>query len=487
MPSKTMDPVRVHKQIDQDWPEHLERTREFVRQPSISADGTGIKEMADLLVRHLQGLGAQARIIPTDGHPVVYGALDCGAPKTLVIYGMYDVMPVTGENWMVPPFGGEIVDLPGFGPSLVNRGIGNSKGPLAGFFNVVASYNKVYGGMPVNLRFVIEGEEEQASVHLPQAIAAVRDELRRCDAVFFPAYAQNTRGQVLMRLGAKGTLHMELVCQPEGQHGPRVRDVHGSEGLLITNPAWRLVHALACLKSADEKMLIQDYYAEALPPNEDDEALMRELCQMQDMRLILEENDVKDFKAQLAGMDNLGVARHYFFESTMNINGLVSGYTGPGSKTVVPHRAVAKVDVRLVPNMEIEPTVKRIRAHLDRNGFGDIQMQNVAGYPWSKTSVREPVVQALIGAYRFHGKEPVIRPIMTGSAPFYVFTRECGLPFVFGSLGHSERHHSPNEYAPVAEMKEGEKSQATFISLYAGWRPERDEVLRGNRFFDRAT
>ncbi len=484
MATNIMDPLRVHEQIDQDWPQHLARTQEFVRQPSISADGTGIQEMAALLVQHLEGLGAQARIIPTRGHPVVYGTLDFGAPKTLVIYGMYDVQPVVGETWLVPPFGGEIVDLPGFGPSLVSRGIGNSKGPLAGFFNMIESFKRVYGGMPVNLRFIIEGEEEQASQHLPEAVATVRDELRRCDAVFFPAYAQNTRGQVLMRLGAKGTLHMELVCQAEGPQGPRLRDIHGSEGLLVTNPAWRLAHALACLKSADEKMLIEDYYTEALPPNADDEQLMREMSQVQDMRLILEENDVKDFKPQLAGVDNLGIIRHYMFDSTMNINGLVSGYTGPGSKTVVPHRAVAKVDVRLVPNMEIEPTVARIRAHLDRNGFSDIEMQSVAGYAWSKTSVREPVVQALIWAYRFHGQEPVIRPIMTGSAPFYVFTRECGLPFVFGSMGHSERHHSPNEYAPLAGMKECEKSQATFVSLYAGWRPEDQHRIRGNRFFD---
>jgi acetylornithine deacetylase/succinyl-diaminopimelate desuccinylase-like protein len=211
MGTHVMDPTRVHEQIDKDWPNHLVRTQHFVRQPSISADGTGIQEMAGLLVRHLQELGARARIIPTDGHPVVYGALDFGAPKTLVIYGMYDVQPVAGETWMVPPFGGEIVDLPGFGRSLVSRGIGNSKGPLASFFNMIESFQRVYGRMPVNLRFVIEGEEEQSSKHLPQAIAVLRDELRRCDAVFFPAYAQNTQGQVLMRLGAKGILSMELV------------------------------------------------------------------------------------------------------------------------------------------------------------------------------------------------------------------------------------------------------------------------------------
>lgn len=479
-----MNPLRVHDQIEKDWAQHLARTQEFVRQPSISGDGTGIKEMAELVVRHLQGLGAQARIIPTDGHPVVYGELDFGAPKTLVIYGMYDVQPVEGETWMVPPFGGEIVNLPKFGPSLVSRGIGNSKGPLAAFFNTIDSFKKVYGKMPVNLRFVIEGEEEQASKHLPQAIAILRDELRRCDAVYFPTFGQNTRGQVIMRLGAKGTLHMELVCQAQGPQGPRLRDVHGSEGLLVTNPAWRLVHALACLKSADEQMLIEGYYDDVIPPGEDDLALMREGAAMEDMRLILEENDVKDFKPQLAGLDNLGILRHYMCGSTMNINGLVSGHTGAGSKTLVPHRAVAKVDVRLVPNMEVESTVKRIRAHLDKHGFTDIEMQAVAGYPWSRTPVRESVVQALIATYRFHGQEPVIRVIMTGSAPFYVFTRECGLPFVFGGMGHSERHHSPNEYAPVAGIKECERAQATFVSLYAGWRPEDLQKIKGNRFFD---
>ncbi len=484
MSGNIMDPMPVHRQIEKDWAQHLERTQRFVRQPSISADGTGIDEMAAMLVSELKGLGAQARLIPTDGHPVVYGALDCGAPKTLVLYGMYDVQPVAGETWIVPPFGGQVVDLADFGPSLVSRGIGNSKGPLAGFFNVVDSFQKVYGRLPVNLRFVIEGEEEQASAHLPQAIAVLRDELSRCDGVFFPIYSQNTRGQVLVRLGAKGTMSIELVCHGEGRNGPRQRDIHGSEGLLVTNPAWRLVHALACLKSVDEEMLIEGYYDDVLSPDEDDEALLRDDAAREDARLILEENDVKEFKPRLAGLGNIDILRSYMFDSTMNINGLVSGHTDAGSKTLVPMRAVAKVDVRLVANMEFAPTLQRIRAHLDRHGFHDVKIENVAGYPWSKTSIHSDIIKSLIWTYRYHGQEPIIRPTLTGSAPFSIFNRECGLPFAFGGMGHSERHHSPNEYAPVEGMKECEKSEATFVSLFAGWRPDDETRIKGNRFFD---
>lgn len=463
-----IDPRPVHQHIDRDWSQHLLQTQQFVRQPSISADGTGIKEMAELVASHIRELGGSARLVPTEGHPVVYGELDCDMPRTLVLYGMYDVQPVTGEDWIVPPFGGEIVDLPGLGPSLVNRGIENSKGPLIGFFNVVDSFMRVHGRLPVNLRVVVEGEEEQGSKHLGQVISAYQDELRQCDAVFFPFYARNVRGQVVMHLGCKGIIFIELICRGGDKGGPTTRGIHGALGVVIGNPAWRLLHALASMKSLDEAMLVEDYSAEMAPPSEEDEALLRALVSTVDLDALLQEHEVQRFKWDL---DKLGILHKYLYDSTLNIDGIIAGYTEEGSKTLIPNRAVAKVDVRLVPNMEVERTIQRIRDHLDTHGFDDIEIKVISGYPWSRTSVREEAVQAMIETYRFHGCEPEIWPSLAGSAPFYLFTRECGLPFVMGGLGHGGNAHSPNEYAPIGGMQEFEKSAATFIAMYAGWRP----------------
>jgi acetylornithine deacetylase/succinyl-diaminopimelate desuccinylase-like protein len=463
-----LDPRPVHAQIVRDWSQHLQRTQEFVRQPSISADRTGIVDMAELVASRIRELGGSARLVPTDGHPVVYGELDCGRPRTLVLYGMYDVQPVEGEVWMVPPFAGQIVDLAGHGPSIVNRGIKNQKGPLVGFLNVLDTFIQVHGRPPVNLRFVVEGEEEQGSKHLEQMIAAYQAELSQCDAVFFPFYARNIRGQVLMHLGCKGIIFMELVCQGSAWGGPTSRGIHGAQSVVIANPVWRLLHALTSMKSRDESMLIEGYQDEVSPPSADEEELVQRLVDSVDLDAFLQEHEVKRFKWNLGQMD---ILRKYLYDSTLNIDGISAGYTGEGSKTLVPHRAVAKVDVRLVPNMEVELTVKRIQAHLDQNGFEDIQLRVISGYPWSRTSVHDPAVQAMIETYRFHGCEPEIWPSLAGSAPFYLFTRECGLPFVMGGLGHGGNIHSPNEYATISGMQEFEESAATFIAVYAGWRP----------------
>jgi len=456
---------QVHEKIDSDWEEHLRWTQEFVQQPSISADGTGIDEMASLVAGRITDLGGGVQVVPTDGHPVVYGHLDFGASKTLVLYGVYDVQPVVGEEWLVPPFGGEIISLPELGPCLVSRGIENSKGPLCGFLNVVDAFMRTCGELPVNLRFVVEGEEEQGSKHLGQVISRYRDELARCDAVFFPFYSQDIHSLVNMYLGCKGTILIELICQGGEKGGPTSRSIHGALGVLIESPVWRLLHALTSMRSLDSRMLIEGYYDDVVLPSED-EGLLAALASTFDPKTLLEEHDVVRFKWE---GDNVTLLRKYLYDSTLNIDGIVAGYYGEGSKTLLPHKAVAKVDVRLVADMEVERTISRIRDHLDRHGYDDIQMNVISAYPWSKTSVQEEVVQAAIKAYRYHGHEPQIWPTLAGSAPFYLFNRECGLPFLIGGLGHGGNAHSPNEYATVAGMRQFEKSAATFLAIFGGW------------------
>ena len=158
---------RVLHYLDEHRPAHLETTRAFVRQPSISADGTGMAEMAALVRDTIVALGGESEIVPTALHPVVWGRIDAGKPRTLLYYGMYDVQPTVGEDWLVDPFGGEIRDLPGLGECLVNRGVMNQKGPLIGFFNVLEAIRAVGDELPVNIVFMIEGEEVMQSRNLP--------------------------------------------------------------------------------------------------------------------------------------------------------------------------------------------------------------------------------------------------------------------------------------------------------------------------------
>lgn len=449
--------------IDAHQPQHLARVQAFVRQPSISADGTGIAAMADLVAQTIREVGGVAERWPTPGHPVVYGRLDAGARRTLLFYGMYDVQPVEGEAWSVPPFAGEVVDLPGHGPCLVGRGATNQKGPLAGFFNVLAAFRALEGAPPVNVVFLIEGEEELGSRHLPGVVQTHRDALR-ADAAFFGAYGQDARGIPAIYLGVKGIIFMELVCRGGAWGGPQTRMIHGSNAAWIGSPPWRLLQALVSMMGRDEQILIDGFYDEMAPPDADEERLYERLAEVFDAQTVLRQHDVQRFTREAQGETLL---RAYLGLPTLNIDGLAAGWMGPGSKTVLPHEARARVDIRLVPAMSIERTLARLRAHLRAQGFDDIEVDVWQAYPWAQTPWRAPVVQALVQGIRDQGIEPYAWPRIAGSAPMYLFSEVLGLPFVMGGLGHGGRQHSPNEYARLEGMRLYERSVAAFLQRFA--------------------
>jgi acetylornithine deacetylase/succinyl-diaminopimelate desuccinylase-like protein len=458
---KVTDKLAEH--LEGHFDAHMERVRAYVRQPSISGEGQGMDEMARLVADSIRDVGGTAEIVPTPGWPVVYGAIDAGRPKTLLLYGMYDVQPVEGEDWMVPPFDGRVVDLPEFGPSMVARGVYNTKGPLAGLFNVLDSIRAVDGKPPVNVKFVVEGEEELGSRNLPGFITAYADRLK-ADATYFPFYCQDRDGKPMLWLGVKGIQYFEVTCRGGAWGGPRTRGVHGSNAVWVGNPAWRLNHALSTMLDENEGILIEGFYDDVVPPSVEDEALLVGLAQTFKPANELWKWDTDRFKYDAQGIDLL---RRYLYDPTLNIDGIWGGYTGPGMKTLLPHEVRVKMDVRMVPNMEPERVRARIRAHLERIGRDDIQVHFYEGYPPAKTSVKEPIVQALIRTFRAMGHEPEIWPHLAGSAPYYLIRRNLNQPFVPGALGHGGRPHSPNEYATVEGMRLFERSVARFLYEFA--------------------
>ncbi len=452
---------RVHRYLDEHWPAHLEVTRAFVRQPSISADGTGMAEMAALVRDKIVALGGEAEIVPTALHPVAWGRIDAGKPRTLLYYGMYDVQPVLGEDWLVDPFGGEIRDLPGLGECLVNRGIMNQKGPLIGFFNALEAIRAVGDELPVNVVFMIEGEEEMQSRNLPAFVRENRDRLQ-ADAAFFSMYNQGADGKVVSYLGVKGILFFDLIARGGDWGGPAGgRSIHGSNAVWIGSPAWRLVHALATLITPDQKhILVDGFYDDVASISPHDEALLAKLAPTFNAREELAENEVWRFKYEL---DGVALLKKYLYQPTLNINGISGGHTAEGTKTLVPFEARAKVDIRMVPDQEPQRMLELVREHLDRHGFNDIEIRLEDAYKWAKTTIDNPAVKALLRTYNEFGIEPEVWPHLGGSAPFYLFTDVLGIPFAFGGLGHGGRVHSPNEYATLAGMLDHEKSMATFL------------------------
>jgi len=454
---------RIHRHLDENFDRHLERTRAFVRQPSISADGSGMAEMAQLVAGQVREAGGEAEIVPTPGYPVVYGEINVGAPKTLLVYGMYDVQPVLGETWAVSdPFGGEVLDLPDVGPSLVNRGIFNSKGPLIGFFNVLQSFRATGQPYPVNLKFMVEGEEELGSRNLPGFVESYQERLS-ADYAFFGFYAQDYKGKVIMYLGVKGILFMELIARGGDWGGPATRGIHGSNAVWFHSPTWTLVQALSSMITPDQKhILIDGFYDDIIPPSAEDEELLERLVSTFTPERQLDENDVRRFKYDLGGVD---LMRKYLYQPTLNIDGIISGHTAEGTKTLLPHEARAKVDIRMVPNMRPERMVQLVRDHLARHGYADkIEVLVHDAYPPAKTRLGgNPAAQALVKTYRDMGFEPEIWPHLGGSAPFYLFTEVLNIPTAFGGLGHGGRAHSPNEYVTLEGMGMYEKSVAAFL------------------------
>jgi acetylornithine deacetylase/succinyl-diaminopimelate desuccinylase-like protein len=448
-----MQRERAFQYIDQHYDDHLGKLQELVRQPSISAENRGIRECAELVQRYFGDLGCEdPRLVETSGHPVVYGYYDAGAETTLIAYFMYDTQPVDDPGWVVPPLEGRVVNLPPFGDCLVARGAYNTKGELRAFLNACESIKESGEKMPVNLILVAEGEEELGSRHFPEFIRKYEDQLRKADAVLFPWVCQNQKGKVVNYLGVKGIVYFELMLDGKAWgYGPTAFDIHGSNKAWVDNPAWRMIHALSSMTSpSGNEVRIDGFHENVLPPSPEDAKLLEKLAKTFDEDSVKELLTVERFIDDSHGKDAL---LRYLYTPSLNIDGIWSGYTGPGTKTVLPHKITAKVDVRLVPAMRVDEVLPKIRRHLDTHGFPEVKIVELEeGYGWAKTSVTAPAAQAIIKTYREFGYEPETWPHMAGSAPFCMFNRDpLNLPFVVGGLGHGGRAHSPNEYLVVEE------------------------------------
>lgn len=437
----------IYRHIDQHLDEHLAHIQRWLRQRSVSAQNDGIGEMAELLRDDLRALGFQeAELVPTSGHPGVWGWYDAGAPITLLVYMMYDVQPVEPADWRSPPFAGALVETD-LGTVVMGRGATNQKGPERAFLNALASIIAVDGKLPVNIMVAAEGEEELGSPHYPEIVDRYADRMRRADGVLFPFNSQDRAGDVQMSLGVKGIVYLELEARGGAHGGPTRAEIHGSYKALVDAPAWRLVQALASLTSADGNTIrIPDYAAGRRPPTLEEQRLINAMAATWDADRIGQGLGVTRFIAGATGRDAI---LRLLYEPTLNINGIWSGYTGEGVKTILPHMATAKVDSRLPWGMDPDTAVAKIRRALQTNGYGDIAVRQLSAYPAAQVSVESPIIQAAIGVFNKYGATPRISPRLAGSAPFYQFTERLGLPLLFAGLGHGSGAHAPDEYMVI--------------------------------------
>jgi acetylornithine deacetylase/succinyl-diaminopimelate desuccinylase-like protein len=441
-----LSPIRA--EITKRHDETVKRMQTWIRQPSIAAENRGMNEGCELTMQMLREAGfQQVTKVPTDGQPGIFATLDAGAPKTLGLYFMYDVKQVDPSEWSSPPWDAALVDKPGFGKVVVGRGAVNQKGPESAFIAALHAIRGAGRKLPVNFVFVAEGEEEIGSPHFAQVVRRpeVLAALKKTMGIFMPFASQDPDGQVTAFLGAKGVVELELVSSGEKWgRGPKA-DIHSSNKARLDSPAWHLIKALNTLVSADgNDPAITGFADKARPISAQDKAMIATAARRMDEKSVMKQMGVEHWVHDVSFQESLELL---VSRPTVNIEGLVGGYTGPGGKTVLPHRAVAKIDMRLVPDMTAADALAALKAHLAKNGFGDIEVNMTGGYDPTTTPADAALVRAEHAVYKRAGIDPIVMPRLAGSWPGYVFTgAPLNLPAGHFGLGHGSGAHAPNEY-----------------------------------------
>jgi acetylornithine deacetylase/succinyl-diaminopimelate desuccinylase-like protein len=439
---------QVQKAAEAGYEASVKRIQDWIKFPSIAAENLNMQEGADYMMRLARDAGFQhVEKVPSAGHPGVFATLDAGAKRWMGIYFMYDVKQFDPAEWTSPPLEARIVDKPGWGKAIVGRGAVNQKGPQAAFLAALHAFKAAGKKLPVNLVLVAEGEEEIGSpnftqiVRWPEVLAA----LSRCEGVIIPSGWQAGDGSVEVNLGAKGIVELELVASGQKWGRGPAADIHSSNKVIVDSPTWRLVAALSTLVSPDGNTpTIDGFFEKVRPLTARERELIALNAASSNPEAMKKALGIKAFAFDEPWAKTL---ERRAGQPTVNIEGLVSGYTGPGGKTILPGRAVAKIDMRLVPNMTRDDTVRKLRAHLDRRGFQDVEVNVSGGYDPTETDENSRVIRVQQSVYARSGVKHTLYPRLAGSWPGFVFTSApVSLPAGQFGLGHGSGAHAPDEY-----------------------------------------
>jgi acetylornithine deacetylase/succinyl-diaminopimelate desuccinylase-like protein len=492
------DLKKVYAYIDAHIDDHVDNLQKWIRQPSISNSGEGIPESAEMVKGFFDELGCQQTRVydvgiteyGTPGNPVVYARCDEGAPKTLVLYWMYDTMPVTQpENWVSPPFEARLVDgktaglNPAFKKVLIGRGAMNSKGPEMSQLNALRSIKAVTGKLPVNIIFVAEGDEERMDIGLRKFVKDHPDLFKGADAMLMFGFQADSGGGGIMG-GSEGCVYVELTTSGKSWgRGPIQSDIHGSNKRAVDSPAWRHIKMLSSLISDDGNTpLIKGFYEGIEPLNASETAELKAAASHVDMKVAAENLGVGRFISD----DPFTMLKMSRYGTSFNLDGIWGGnmYAG-GAGAILPNKITSKHNFRYVPNMHGPDMIKKLRDQLDRNGYKDVEVKLIGDVPWSKMSYNTDIAHAILKTYDQFGI-PHATPadgesILGGYWPAYLFSNgpvgqklaPVSMPIAGGEAGHGGRAHAANEYyiiegaGKIYGMAGAEKSVATIVYNFA--------------------
>jgi acetylornithine deacetylase/succinyl-diaminopimelate desuccinylase-like protein len=465
----------IKRAVDAEFERSLARIQDWIRLPTVAAEQLNVEQGARYMMQLARDAGfSRVRQVPTGGIPAVFGVLDAGAKRTIGLYFMYDVKQYGEPEWTSPPLEPVLFDHP-LGRALRGRGSANHKGPEGTFLAALHAFRTAGVRLPVNLVLIAEGEEEIGSPNLINALkdGEVLAEFQRADAVFMPTGLQGTNGELTISLGAKGIIECELIASGERWGRGPSQDIHSGMKASVDSPVWRLVEALSTLvKDGGNTPAIDGWYEHYRPLTERQRALLAQL------EAVNSEADVKaalGIKRWIDDMPYVEAMQRLASEPTVNIEGLVAGYTGPGGKTILPARATAKLDFRIVPDMTAADCIAKLRAHLDKRGFSDIEIKVGGSYDPTETAETSTLVRAEKAFLERRGIPYTISPRIAGSYPGYIYTgAPLRKPFNQFGLGFGGKAHAPDEFyliesnnPKVAGLREATMGYVEFLYALA--------------------
>jgi len=428
----------------------------LIRQPSVSAKNEGIEECAKLVQKLLKNSGIKSELLRLKKGvaPIVYGEIKSkkNPKKTLLFYNHYDVQPAEPfDLWEYPPFDGIRK-----GNKIFGRGATDDKGELITRIKAVEACLKTTGDVPCNIKFVIEGEEETGSAHIEDYLKKYKKKFS-CDGIIWEFGYVDTQNRPIIGLGMKGLLFVELSVKES------IRDAHSSLAVLIKNPAWRLIEAIHSLRNSDGKILIKNWYDDVIPFSKKDlEIISKEPF---DQNAFKKEFGVKSFVGNKKGLD---AKKALVGGTTCNIAGFISGYIGEGAKTVLPGRALVKIDFRLIPNMNPKKQIMLLKKHLKSKGFGDISIKVFHGEAAARTNTSDSFVNDVKNAADKAFGKSILNVSNAGTGPMHPFMEILNAPCIsVGSTYMFSRIHSPNEFTRIDLLKKTTKCICLIIENFS--------------------
>jgi acetylornithine deacetylase/succinyl-diaminopimelate desuccinylase-like protein len=443
--------------IDIDTHGLISDLQKLIKIPSVSARKQNLEECAKEIVAMMKRIGINAELIYYDDQknsappPLVYGEVKSKSNpngKTLLFYNHYDVQPEEPRDlWEYEPFEGKVE-----GNLIYGRGASDDKGELVTRLKAIEFFLKQRGDVPMNIKFLIEGEEEIGSKNISKYLKKYNTKFKTDIVIWEFGYIDQEQKPIIS-LGMKGLLYVELTAQGAS------RDVHSSLAVLIENPALRIVQALSTLVDREGNILIKDWFKE-----------VKELSEEESLIIDSEPFDEESFKKEygiskfINNISGKRVKKALTSEPTCNIAGLNSGYSGPGAKTITPSKAMVKIDFRLVPNMDPGLQFKRLEKHLVENGFEDIKVTLIHGEAAGRTALDNQYVKIIEKSANEIFGDSIISISSAGTGPMYDFIDLLKAPCIsIGGTYIFSRIHSPNEFAKIDLLEKTTKCMIKII------------------------